>query len=169
MCVCVCCILISAEDFAEKKQQMKSRRRQMAPATVNNKRRRAVMPVWMWNQPHHCSTSTHSQLAPPLQTPATRLTKRMASALHNTENNNTGAMPILSLIFVPGISDLLSPWILPKIFIFYTARTYTFVIPSSKQKHTTGSLTHTHTHTHTHTYDQQQLQTKSNWARHISC
>ena len=29
--------------------------------------------------------------------------------------------------------------------------TYTFVIPSSKQKHTTGSLTHTHTHTHTHT------------------
>ena len=28
---------------------------------------------------------------------------------------------------------------------------YTFVIPSSKQKHTPGSLTHTHTHTHTHT------------------
>ena len=25
------------------------------------------------------------------------------------------------------------------------------------------------THTHTHTHDQQQLQTKSNWARHISC
>ena len=47
------------------------------------------------------------------------------------------------------------PWILLKIFIFYT------VIPSSKQKHATGSLTHTH--------DQQQLQTKSNWARHISC
>ena len=23
--------------------------------------------------------------------------------------------------------------------------------------------------THTHTHDQQQLQTKSNWARHISC
>ncbi len=44
---------------------------------------------------------------------------------------------------------------------------YTFVIPSSKQKHTPGSLTHTHTHTHTH--DQRQLQTKSNWARHISC
>ena len=37
-----------------------------------------------------------------------------------------------------------SPWILPKIFIFYTVLTYTFVIPSSKQKHTTGSLTHTH-------------------------
>ena len=31
--------------------------------------------------------------------------------------------------------------------------TYTFVIPSSKQKHTTGSLTHT-----SHTHDQQQLQ-----------
>ena len=28
------------------------------------------------------------------------------------------------------------------------AKTYSFVIPSSKQKHTTGSLTHTHTHTH---------------------
>ena len=41
--------------------------------------------------------------------------------------------------------------------------TYTFVIPSSKQKHTTGSLTATHTH------DQQQLQTKSNRAHHISC
>ena len=40
------------------------------------------------------------------------------------------------------------PWILPKIFIFYTV--LTFVIPSSKQKHTTGSLTHTHTHTHDH-------------------
>ena len=38
------------------------------------------------------------------------------------------------------------PWILPKIFIFYTVLTCTFVIPSSKQKHTTGSLTHTHTH-----------------------
>ena len=41
------------------------------------------------------------------------------------------------------------PWILPKIFIFYTVLTYTFDIPFSKQKHTTGSLTHTHTHTHT--------------------
>ena len=51
--------------------------------------------------------------------------------------------------------------------IFYTVLTYTFVIPFSKQKHSTGSLTHTHTHTHTH--DQQQLQAKSNWARHISC
>ena len=30
-------------------------------------------------------------------------------------------------------------------------------------------LPNTHTHTHTHTHDQQQLQTKSNWARHISC
>ena len=40
------------------------------------------------------------------------------------------------------------PWILPKIFIFYTGLTHTFVIPSSKQKHTTGSLTHTHTHAH---------------------
>jgi len=39
--------------------------------------------------------------------------------------------------------------------------TYTFVIPSLKQKLTTGSLTHTHNH--------QQLQTKSNWACHISC
>ena len=38
----------------------------------------------------------------------------------------------------------------PKIFIFYTVLTYTFVIPPSKQKHTTRSLTHTHTHTHTH-------------------
>ena len=56
------------------------------------------------------------------------------------------------------------PWILPKIFIFYTVLTYTFVIPSSKQKHTTGSLTHTHAHT-----QQQQLQTKSNWACHITC
>ena len=33
--------------------------------------------------------------------------------------------------------------------ICYTVFTYTFVIPPSKQKHTTGSLTHTHTHTHT--------------------
>ena len=39
-------------------------------------------------------------------------------------------------------------WILPKIFRFYAVLTYTFVIPSSKQKHTTGSLTHTHTHTY---------------------
>ena len=45
--------------------------------------------------------------------------------------------------------------------------TYTFVIPSSKQKHTTGSLTHTHTHTQQQ--QPQQLQTKSNWARHIAC
>ena len=32
--------------------------------------------------------------------------------------------------------------------LFYSMLTYTFVIPSSKQKHTTGSLTHTHTQTH---------------------
>ena len=38
-----------------------------------------------------------------------------------------------------------TPWILPKIFLFYTVLTHTFVIPSAKQKHTTGSLTHTHT------------------------
>ena len=45
------------------------------------------------------------------------------------------------------------PWILPKIFIFYTVLTYTIVIPSSKQKHTTGSAnTHSHSHTHTHTH-----------------
>ena len=50
------------------------------------------------------------------------------------------------------------PWILPKIFMFYTVLMYTFVIPSSMQKHTTGSLTVTHT-------PQQQLQTKSIWAR----
>ena len=37
----------------------------------------------------------------------------------------------------------LPPWILPKIFIFYTVLTYTFVILSSKQKHTTGTHTHT--------------------------
>ena len=39
---------------------------------------------------------------------------------------------------------------------------YTFVIPSSKQKHTPGSLTHTHTHTHTRpatTTNQKQLGT----------
>ena len=30
---------------------------------------------------------------------------------------------------------------------FYTVLTFSFVIPSSKQKHTTGSLTRTHTHT----------------------
>ena len=30
-------------------------------------------------------------------------------------------------------------------FHIYTVPTYTFVIPPSKQKHTTGSLTHTHT------------------------
>ena len=40
---------------------------------------------------------------------------------------------------------------------------YTFLIPSSKQKHTTGSLTHTHTHartharTHTHTHTHTQM------------
>ena len=39
-----------------------------------------------------------------------------------------------------------SPWILPKIFIFCTVLTYTCLIPSSMQKHTTSSLTH-HTHT----------------------
>ena len=44
---------------------------------------------------------------------------------------------------IPG-NFRLPPWILPKIFIFYTVLTYTVVSPSSKQKHTTGSLTHTH-------------------------
>ena len=48
---------------------------------------------------------------------------------------------------IPGNFHL-PPWILPKIFIFYTVLTYTFVSPSSKQKHTSGSLTHTHIHTH---------------------
>ena len=43
---------------------------------------------------------------------------------------------------VPGRNFQPPPWILPK--IFYTVLTYTFVIPFSKQKHTTGSLTHTH-------------------------
>ena len=50
------------------------------------------------------------------------------------------------------------PRILPKIFIFYTMLTYTFVTPSSKQKHTTGSQTHTHTqHTRPATTNKRQL------------
>ena len=70
------------------------------------------------------------------------------------------------------------PLILPKIFIFYTVLMYTFIIPSSKQKHTIGSLTNTHTHTHTHTtinnYKQKATGhvtslAKSNWARYFSC
>ena len=42
----------------------------------------------------------------------------------------------------------LPPWILPKIFIFYTVLTYTFVILSSKLKYT-------HTHTHISNYYKQ--------------
>ena len=34
---------------------------------------------------------------------------------------------------------------------------YTFVIPSSKQKHTTGSLTHTHTHMTSNNYKQKAI------------
>ena len=70
----------------------------MAPSTVNNKRPRALMSVWKWSQPHQCSVGTQRQSAADVQTPATRLTNRMTSALHNIDNNNRGGMPILGPI-----------------------------------------------------------------------
>ena len=79
----------------------------MAPSTVNNKRRRALMSVWKWNQPHQCSMGTHRQSAADVQTPATRLTNRMTSAMHNIDNNNNrGGMPILGSILVTSHSLL---------------------------------------------------------------
>ena len=91
-------LVLCAEVFTENKQVMRSRRSQMAPSTVNNKRPRALMSVWKWSQPHQCSVGTHRQSAADVQTPATRLTNRMTSALHNIDNNNRGGMPILGSI-----------------------------------------------------------------------
>ena len=45
---------------------------------------------------------------------------------------------------------------------------YVYIYYSILKAKTDNWLPNTHTHTHTHTH-QQQLQTKSNWARHISC
>ena len=44
---------------------------------------------------------------------------------------------------------------------------YVYICYSILKAKTYNWLPNTHTHTRTH--DQQQLQTKSNWARHISC